>query len=90
VLGLLVDPEYGDSIFLRNVSRLWTTWHYIPEDRTLHSHPCENLRSYISGVHSKCQMLWLCSKYERYIFDKTAEVGAPIAGHLVCIVGYYV
>jgi hypothetical protein len=24
----------------------WTTWHYIPEDRTLHNHCCENVKSY--------------------------------------------
>jgi hypothetical protein len=24
-----------------------TTWCYIPEDRTLHNHSCENLKSYI-------------------------------------------
>jgi hypothetical protein len=24
----------------------WTTWCYIPEDRTLHNHCCENLKSY--------------------------------------------
>jgi hypothetical protein len=24
----------------------WTTWHYIPEDKTLHNHCCKNLRSY--------------------------------------------
>jgi hypothetical protein len=24
----------------------WTTWRYFPEDRTLHNHQCENLKSY--------------------------------------------
>jgi hypothetical protein len=24
----------------------WTTWHYIPEDSTLHNHCCKNLKSY--------------------------------------------
>jgi hypothetical protein len=24
-----------------------TEWHYIPEDRTLHNHHCENVKSYI-------------------------------------------
>jgi hypothetical protein len=26
-----------------------TTWRYIPEDKTLHNHRCENLKSYISA-----------------------------------------
>jgi hypothetical protein len=25
----------------------WTTWYYIPEDRTLHNCRCVNLKSYI-------------------------------------------
>jgi hypothetical protein len=24
----------------------WTTWRYTPEDRTLHNHRCENIKSY--------------------------------------------
>jgi plasmid replication initiation protein len=28
----------------------WTTWCYIPEDRTLHNHHCENLKSYIINM----------------------------------------
>jgi hypothetical protein len=28
----------------------WTTRHYIPKDRTLHSHCCENLKSNISMI----------------------------------------
>jgi hypothetical protein len=27
---------------------LQTTWHYIPENSTLHNHCCENLKSYLS------------------------------------------
>jgi hypothetical protein len=27
-----------------------TTWHFIPEDRTLHNHGCENLKAYIFPV----------------------------------------
>jgi hypothetical protein len=31
----------------------WTTWHYIPEDSTLHNHHCENLKSYrINSVYA--------------------------------------
>jgi hypothetical protein len=26
-----------------------TTWHYIPEDRTLHKHCCTNVKSYVLG-----------------------------------------
>jgi hypothetical protein len=29
-----------------------TTWHYIPQDRTLHNHHYENLKSYISSCNS--------------------------------------
>jgi hypothetical protein len=28
-------------------------WRYIPEDRTLHNHSCENLRYYIWQVNKK-------------------------------------
>jgi hypothetical protein len=29
-----------------SVDLQWTTRHYIPEDRTLHNHCCENLKPY--------------------------------------------
>jgi hypothetical protein len=31
----------------------WTTWHYIPEHRTLHNHCCENLKSHIYNAFTK-------------------------------------
>jgi hypothetical protein len=30
----------------------WTTWHYIPEDRTFHNHHCENPKSYAVCISS--------------------------------------
>jgi hypothetical protein len=44
LLGVLLEAEDGGSVFLRNVGR------YIPEDRTLHYHRCENLKSFSSYV----------------------------------------
>jgi hypothetical protein len=33
----------------KSVDFQWTTWHYMPEDRTHHNHGCENLNSCISS-----------------------------------------
>jgi hypothetical protein len=42
-----VSPVNGGDMFFRNVNRFeGTTQRYIPEDRTLHNHRCENLKSY--------------------------------------------
>jgi hypothetical protein len=34
----------------------WTTQHYIPEERTLHNHRCENLKSYRDGSKRRILM----------------------------------
>jgi hypothetical protein len=39
-----------------------TPWRYVPEDRTLHNHECENLKSYtdktiIGGIYLKYKMM---------------------------------
>jgi hypothetical protein len=49
-LSLFFDPEDGGDMFLRKVGLQRTTPHYIPEDRTLHNHRCENLGSYKSPI----------------------------------------
>jgi hypothetical protein len=46
LLGLLFNSEDEGNIFLQNVYFHQTTRRYIPEDRTLHNHHCENLKSY--------------------------------------------
>jgi hypothetical protein len=44
---LLIDPADGGDMFLRNVGlHKRTTRHYAPEERTLHDHCCDNLKSY--------------------------------------------
>jgi hypothetical protein len=46
LLGLFFDHEDGGDMFLRNIFDFQrTTRSYIPEDRTLHKHRCENLKS---------------------------------------------
>jgi hypothetical protein len=46
--GLFFDPEDGGDMFLQTLVHFQlTTWHYIPEGRTLRDHRCENLISVI-------------------------------------------
>jgi hypothetical protein len=46
---IFFDPEDGGDIFVRNfLDFKRTTWR-IPEDRTLHNHCCENLKSHTHG-----------------------------------------
>jgi hypothetical protein len=48
-LGLFFDSEDEGDMFLRKlVDFKLTIRHYILEDRTLHNHRCEDLKSYIS------------------------------------------
>jgi hypothetical protein len=47
-LGLFFDPEDEGDMFLRkSVDFKLTIRRYILEDRTLHNHRCEDLKSYI-------------------------------------------
>jgi hypothetical protein len=47
LFGLLFDSEDGGDMSLRNVVWLQqTTQRYLPEDRTVHNHLCENPKSY--------------------------------------------
>jgi hypothetical protein len=47
LLGLSFDHDNGgDSSPEMSVDFQWTTCCYIPQDRTLHNHCCENLKSY--------------------------------------------
>jgi hypothetical protein len=32
----------------------WTSWHYIPDDRTFHNQFCENLKSYEVAGPCEC------------------------------------
>jgi hypothetical protein len=47
-LCLLCNPADGDDVFLRQITR-----RYIPKDRTLDNHRCENLRSYVFKTNLK-------------------------------------
>jgi hypothetical protein len=47
-LGLFLEPEDAGDMFLQNTADFQlTTRRYLPEDRTLHTHRCENLKPYI-------------------------------------------
>jgi hypothetical protein len=52
LLGLFFDPENGTSDDFQG-----TTRHYAPEDRTLHNHRCENLKSYKSHNNNN-NLVW--------------------------------
>jgi hypothetical protein len=54
-----------------------TTLHYIPEDRTLHNHRCENLKSYLSVYvsHSGTQ------EAKNDAADKIVNLCDPYATH---------
>jgi hypothetical protein len=60
LFGLPFDPE--DEVICSSGTSAYfqrTTWRYIPEDRTLHSHHCENLKSYIlRHLLSNTLILW--------------------------------
>jgi hypothetical protein len=49
LLGLILDSEYVGSIFLRNVDKLLLGC--IPDDSTIHSYRCKNLKSIIFFLH---------------------------------------
>jgi hypothetical protein len=54
LLGLFLDPEDRSCMFLWNVG--WVSTDYMPlypEDRTLHNHLYENLKSYIFVTYHK-------------------------------------
>jgi hypothetical protein len=51
-----------------SVDSQWTTWRYIPDGGTLHSHHCENLKSY----NIKCLII---SKHIH-----TYNVNSPLSG----------
>jgi hypothetical protein len=53
LLGSFFDPEDTGNIFLRNDDRLQTAIQfYVHEDRALHKHHCEDLKSYRNKVSS--------------------------------------
>jgi hypothetical protein len=59
LLASLFRLEGEGDIFLRNVSWLQrTTWHYIPDDRTLHNHCCENISYFF--WRSSARRTWNC------------------------------
>jgi hypothetical protein len=46
MFGIFFGPEDGGDMFFRkSVDFQRSTWHCIPEDRGLHSHCCENLKT---------------------------------------------
>jgi hypothetical protein len=48
------DFRLAYSLALKLVAFQRTTWHCIPEDRTLHNHNCENLKPYIYFKSVSC------------------------------------
>jgi hypothetical protein len=67
LFGLLFNPEDGGrEMFLRNVGWLLTDCtHYIPEDRSLRNHRCENFKSYLEKLWFKWSAKLLVYKRSR-------------------------
>jgi hypothetical protein len=72
LLGLLFDPEDGSDILLADFH--WTTLYYIPEDRTLLSHSCENL----------FQLLISCLHHETHVVASFDDAMKGIAYCIAC------
>jgi hypothetical protein len=52
LLGLLIDPEDGNTTFLRNVGGLLTdTQHYVPEDIVLHEQSRKITENVINDIN---------------------------------------
>jgi hypothetical protein len=65
LIWLTLQPEMEDTCPSgTSVDFQVTTWRYIPEDRTVHNHCCDNLNSYI-----------IASLFQRFFFIILVEGG---------------
>jgi hypothetical protein len=58
-------------------------WHYFPEDRTLHNHRCENLKSYAASALLSLSYWQIFFKVCILCADSNTELGSSTGGTLV-------
>jgi hypothetical protein len=77
LVGLFFEPEGGGDVFLRNIGWLSTnyyTWRYIPEDRTLRNHRCENPKFNVISWYSSEKTLKNHKKPSVHIVGLSFEI----------------
>jgi hypothetical protein len=51
----------------------WTTWHSIPEDRTLHNHWCKNLKSCITGISAYFDYMTVANTTDSQVVERLGQ-----------------
>jgi Mg-chelatase subunit ChlI len=74
-------PDEGGAKFLRNSALTRATRRNIPEDTILHSHRCENLKSYMVMVCSWSYQLVFLRNMRQLLVTASVVPSSPISCH---------